>query len=65
MNVPRADRRVVVLMLLALLVGCASKHEVKCDARLEPINTPSPKASVSSNQDALKGMPSQTAGSQP
>ncbi len=38
MNGPCTHRRFVVLGLLALLAGCASKHEVKCDGHLEPIN---------------------------
>jgi hypothetical protein len=60
MNMPRADRCVVVLMLVALLVGCASS-KVKCDGRLEPINTPAPKAATLPKTDT----PPQSIESQP
>jgi hypothetical protein len=51
MNLAYAHRRIVVLGLFALLTGCASKHEVKCDGRLEPINPPASKASASPNKE--------------
>ena len=37
--------KVIVLMCLAVLAGCATHgNTVRCDGRLQPINSPTPRA---------------------
>ena len=37
----------ITVSLLALLSGCAAEHGgVRCNARLEPINTPAPRVTA-------------------
>ena len=43
----------VTVSLLALLSGCAAEHGgVRCNARLEPINTPAPRVTAVPTVDA-------------
>ena len=35
--------RCALALLLLALGACASHHQVKCDSKLEPINSPHPK----------------------
>lgn len=55
-------RSVVIACLVVALSGCASQHNlVRCDGRLEPINTPVPRTPEADSRDGGSSRPSDTA----